>query len=186
MRGADIKERLERSGRSQSALGRHLGRDVHHVGRLIRSPRELTPSVAAQVESFFATDVPADPGTIRIPVFGYAAAGGEERISLASDHVFDEIEVPIGLVRGDAMGIRVAGDSMEPRLFSGELLIVARGVAPARFGDCVVELRDGTAVVKQYRGQRDGKVYLYQFNPEREFPVEGALVKALHAVVYRR
>ena len=50
----------------------------------------------------------------------------------------------------------------------------------------VVEYRDGTGIIKQYRGQRDGKVYLYQYNPEREFPIEGAQVKAVHAVLFRR
>lgn len=186
MRGSEILDRLTRTGRSRSALGRHLGKDIHYVRRLIEKP-ELTPSLAAQIEDFFADEVaPLEPATIRVPVFGYAAEGGDERISLANDHVLDEIEIPLGLIRGDAFGVRVSGDSMEPRLFSGETVIVARKVAPARFGDCVVEFRDGTALVKQYRGQRDGKVFLYQFNPEREFPVEGALVKSIHAVAYRR
>lgn len=185
MRGKEIGDRLRREGRTNAALARHLGKSVHAVGRLTKSPRELPASEAAQIEVFFNGAAP-EPEMIHIPVFGYAAAGGQERISLAANDVLDELEIPLGLVRGDAFGVRVAGDSMEPRLFSGETVIVARKVAPARYGDCVVEMGDGTALVKQYRGQRDGKVYLAQFNPPEEFFVEGASVKAVHAVVLRR
>lgn len=186
MRGTDIKTRLERDGRSQSALARHLDKTVHAVGRLLKNPRELTPSEVAQIEDFFGPSVPTGPVIERIPVYGYVAAGGVERIAMSSEHVLDYLEVPAGLTRGRPVALRVAGDSMEPRLFSGETVIVGIGVAPARYGDCVVEYRDGTGIIKQYRGQRDGKVYLYQYNPEREFPIEGAQVKAVHAVLFRR
>jgi phage repressor protein C with HTH and peptisase S24 domain len=185
MRGTEIAERLAAEGRTKAALARHLGRSVHSIGRLTASARELPASEAQQVENFFNGAAPETPMT-RIPVYGYAAAGGDERVSLAANDVLDELELPVGLIRGEAFGVRVAGDSMEPRLFSGETVIVARKMAPARYGDCVVELRDGTALVKQYRGQRDGKVYLAQFNPPLEFHVEGASVRAVHAVVLRR
>lgn len=186
MRGSDIKARLDRAGRSQSALARHLGKTVHAVGRLVKSPRELTPTEAAQIEEFFGDEAPAGPTIDRIPVYGYVAAGGQDRIAIGSDHVLDYLEVPSGLTRGQPIALRVAGDSMEPRLFSGETVIVGLGVAPSRYGDCVVEYRDGSAIIKQYRGQREGKVFLYQYNPELEFPVEGASVKAVHAVLFRR
>jgi phage repressor protein C with HTH and peptisase S24 domain len=184
MRGTDIGERLRREGRTNTALASHLHRSIHSVGRLIRSDKELPPSEAQQVEAFFSGA--REPEMIRIPVYGYAAAGGDERISLAANDVLDELEIPAGLVKGEPFGVRVAGDSMEPRLYSGETVIVARKIPPARFGDCVVELRDGTALVKQYRGMRDGKVHLAQFNPPEEFSVEGASVKAVHAVILRR
>lgn len=186
MKGTDVRSRLDRAGRSQSSLARHLNKTVHAVGRLVRSERELTPSEAAQIEAFFGDAAPAAPAIERIPVYGYVAGGGLDHIALGSDQVLDYLEVPAGLTRGNPIALRVAGDSMEPRLFSGETVIVGVGVAPARNGDCVVEYRDGSAVVKQYRGQRDGKVFLYQYNPEREFPVEASSVKAVHAVLFRR
>ena len=178
--------RLERSGRSQSALARHLGKTVHAIGRLVKNERELTPSEVAEIEAFFGDAAPVEPTIERIPVYGYVAAGGVDRIAMGSDHVLDYLEVPAGLTRGHPIALRVVGDSMEPRLFSGETVIVGLGVAPARYGDCVVEYRDGSGVIKQYRGQRDGKVFLYQYNPEQEFPVDASAVKAVHAVLFRR
>lgn len=185
MNGEDIGARLEAAGRTKKALAAHLGKSVHAVGRLTKSKRELSASDAAKIEVFFGPPIAA-PATVRIPVFGYAGAGGPERISLAGDDVLEEMEIPVGMVRGQAFGVRIAGDSMEPRLFSGETVIVQRKVAPARYGDCVVEMQDGTALVKQYRGQRDGKVHLFQYNPEKEFFVDGAAVQAIHAVAFRR
>ncbi len=75
---------------------------------------------------------------------------------------------------------------MEPRLFSGETVVVALNVTPTRFGDCVVELKDGTGLVKQYRGRRDGYVFLYQYNPEREVRLREDEIRAIHAVQLRR
>lgn len=164
-----------------------MNKSVHSIGRLVNSTRELTPSEVSAIEAFFGENAaPAGPAIERIPVYGYVAAGGIDRIAMGSDSVLDYLEVPAGLTRGQPIALRVVGDSMEPRLFSGETVIVGLGVAPARYGDCVVEYRDGSGIIKQYRGQRDGKVFLYQFNPEKEFPVEGGSVKAVHAVLFRR
>lgn len=146
----------------------------------------MTAEEAEKIESFFAGDEPAGPAFELIDVYGYAQAGGEDRIGLASDQVIDRIEVPAGLVRGRAIGVRVAGDSMEPRLYSGETVIIGLNMSPQRDRDCVVEFHDGTGIVKQYKGQRDGVVFLHQYNPDSEVRVDASKVKAIHAVVYRR
>lgn len=187
MKGSDIRARLEKTGKKQVALATHLGRSVHSMSRLVNSARELTPSEIALVETFFNDNAPpAAPVTVRVPVYGYAAASDGERIALGSDQILDHIELPAGLARGEVIAIRVAGDSMEPRLFSGETVVVALNVTPTRFGDCVVELKDGTGLVKQYRGRRDGFVFLYQYNPEREVRLREDEIRAIHAVQLRR
>lgn len=186
MKGTDIKPRLDDAGRTQAALGRHLGYDVHKVGRLVRNEKELPPSLAARVEEFFSGARPLEPQLKRVPVYGYVAAGGEDRVAIAADAILDYIEIPVGLVRGEVLGLRVSGDSMEPRLHSGELLLVGLNVAPLRGGDCVIEFRDGSGIVKEYRGQRDGHFMLWQFNPEKELKIPASAVKAVHAVLWRR
>lgn len=187
MRGVDVREKLKRSGRTKTALAEHFGRKIDYATRLM-AKSELLPSEADAVEAFFhgAAAAAGGPAPLRVPVYGYASAANGDHISLAEGRVLDEIELPSGMVRGDVMAIRVVGDSMEPRMFSGELVIVAKDVAPARYGDCVVELMDGSALVKQYRGRRDGKVWLYQFNPEREFAIDAVEVRTIHAVAWRR
>lgn len=187
MKGSDIKALLQRTGKKQVALAAHMGVSPFVISRLVNSDRELTPSEAAQVEAFFDLRAPvAEPTTIKVPVYGYAAAGDDDRVAMASDQVLDHIELPSGLIRGEVIAIRVAGDSMEPRLFSGETVIVALNVTPTRFGDCVVELKDGTGLVKQYRGRRDGHIFLWQYNPEKELRLLETDVKAIHAATMRR
>jgi phage repressor protein C with HTH and peptisase S24 domain len=187
MKGSDLRARLAKSGKKQIALATHMGRSVHAMSRLVNSERELTPSEIALVETFFNDNAPpSEPPTVRVPVYGYAAAGGDDRVALGSSEILDHIELPSGLVRGEVIAIRVVGDSMEPRLFSGETVIVSLNVAPARYGDCVVELKNGTGIVKQYRGRRDGHVFLHQYNPEREVRLAEQEVRAIHAVQFRR
>ena len=187
MKGSDIKSRLEKSGKRQTALAGHLGRSVHAISRLVNSERELMPSEIALVDAFFNDNsAPSEPATVRVPVYGYAAASDGDRVALGSDQILDHIELPAGFARGEVMAIRVAGDSMEPRLFSGETVIVSLNVTPARFGDCVVELKDGTGLIKQYRGRRDGYVFLHQYNPEQEVRLREDQIKAIHAVQFRR
>jgi phage repressor protein C with HTH and peptisase S24 domain len=186
MKPPEIRARLERSGRSQIALGRYIGKSKDSVSRLVKGERGLDVEEAEKIAEFFGDDVEPRAQFTQIPVYGYAAAGGDDHISIAGDLVLDRIEVPLGLTRGAAIAIRVAGDSMEPRLYSGELVIVGLGVPPTRNGDCVVELRDGSAIVKLYKGQRDGAVFLAQLNPAQEVRIDASKVKAIHAVLYRR
>ncbi len=141
---------------------------------------------ARRIEAFFGDDAPQPAAYVQIPVYGYAAAGGADRVAIANDQVLDRIEIPAGMTRGDTMAIRIAGDSMEPRLYSGELVIVERNVPPDRNGDCVLELADGSAIVKQYRGQRDGFYFLHQYNPDEEVRIPITSTRAIHAVKYRR
>lgn len=186
MKPPEIRKRLDDTGRTQAALARHLGKSKDSISRLMTGQRGIDADEAEEIKRFFGDDVQPAPTTQLIPVYGYAAAGGGDRVSIASDQVLDRIEVPAGLTRGDTIAIRVAGDSMEPRLYSGELVIVGLGVPPTRNGDCVIEMKDGTALVKQYRGQRDGVVFLHQLNPEDEIRVPMIQIKGMHAVVYRR
>ena len=182
----DIRDRLRRSGRSQAALARHIGASKDSVSRLLTGQRRLQANEIVRINEFFADETPATPAYDVLDVYGYALAGSVDGFSMATDQVIDRIEVPAGLVRGKAIAIRVAGDSMEPRLFSGETLIVGLDVPPTRDRDCVVEFRDGSGIVKQYKGQRDGVVFLHQYNPDEEVKVPASKVKAIHAVLYRR
>ena len=187
MRGTDVQKRLRDSGKKQTALAIAMDRSVHAISRLVNSHKELTPSEIAVIEEFFGDrPAPALPTTMRVPVYGYASAFDGSRVALGSDHVLDYIELPVGLVRGDVIAIRIVGDSMEPRLFSGETVLVALNVSPTRNGDCVVEMKDGSAMVKQYRGSRDGVVFLHQYNPDEEVRIPQDKVRAIHAVIMRR
>lgn len=183
MKGHDIKERLAQSGKKQSALAAHMGRSVHSIYRLVNSNRELKPSEAALVEAFMNDNAaPPEPAMLRVRVYGYAAAGGHDRVAMGSDDILEHVEIPAGLMRGEIIGIRIVGDSMEPRLFSGETVFVVLNVPPSRGGDCVVELKDGSALVKEYRGRRDGHIFLHQYNPPEEVRLRDDQIRSIHSV----
>lgn len=186
MKPPEIRTRLKSTGRSQRALADYVGVSKDSISRLLTGHRSMGVDEAERIKEFFGDDAPQAPSFVQIPVYGYAAAGGADRVAIANDLVLDRIEIPAGMTRGDAMAIRIAGDSMEPRLYSGELVIVERNVPPDRNGDCVLELTDGSAIVKQYRGQRDGFYFLRQYNPDEEVRIPVTKTRAIHAVKYRR
>lgn len=181
MKPPEIRRRLEETGRTQAALARHLGKSKDSVSRLLNGMRTMDVDELEGIKTFFGDDRPPEPSFIRLPVFGYAGAGGEDRIALASDQILDYVELPAGLARGDAFGVRVAGESMYPRLFSGETVIAERNVPPVRNREVVVELTDGTGLVKEYRGQKDGVLFLWQYNPEQEVRIPLTRVRKMHA-----
>lgn len=182
----DYKERLRRAGKSQIGLAKHLQISKDSANRLVNGRRAAEAGehelAVAYIEGAVADE---GPRFRQLNVFGYAAARSD-RIAIAENRVIDRMEVPEGMVRGEAFGVRIAGDSMEPRLFAGETVIVGKDLSPSKYGDCVVEFKDGTAIVKQYRGRKDGMVFLWQFNPEEEVRVPAGEISHIHAVLYRK
>lgn len=180
MKPPEIRKRLDETGRSQISLAKHLGKSKDSVSRLLKGERDLKADELAAIRTFFGDDKPAAPTHIRLPVFGYAAAGGTDRVALASDQILDYIELPAGFIRGEAFAVQVAGGSMYPRLFDGERVIAERDVPPIRNKEVVVELTDGTGLVKEYRGQKDGFLFLWQYNPEEEVRIPITKVRRMH------
>jgi SOS-response transcriptional repressor LexA len=180
MKPAEIRARLASTGRTQTALGRAIGKSKDSVSRLLSGQRSMDVDELAAIQAFFGDDRPAAPEFMRVPVFGYAAMGSPDRVMLASDQVLDYIELPSGLVRPNAFGVRLAGESMFPRLMSGETVIAEPQVPLVRNKEVVVQLKDDTALVKEYRQQKDGYLFLWQYNPEEEVRIPLTQVRAMH------
>jgi len=184
-----IADRLEEKPRgAKNQLAKKLGLDPSDLARRLKRDTEPTASQLEVIQSFLAGEagasgesaMPARSGQ-RVRVFGYAALGGDDRVALASDQVLDEITVPAGIMRPGAFILRLVGESMHPRLRSGEQVVVEPDIPPVRNEDVLVELRDGTGIVKEYRGQKDGYVFLFQYNPEREIKLPLTQVSRMHA-----
>lgn len=178
---------------AKNQLARHLRMDPSYLGRKLEQNRSLTLAEAEAVRAFLGgdeVDLVAAPTGRRVPVYGYAAMGsaGEgdagERIAMGTGDIIDWTELPAGLnPRGDCFVIHPIGSSMEPRIFEGEPLLVLVRQPPLRNGDALIEFRDGTGVVKSYRGTRDGRVWAHQFNPDEGRDYAASSVKALHRIV---
>lgn len=191
MDGGEIERRLKALGKTKKELAFGVGISPTAMSRIVTGERKDLKArevdrISAKLEEWEAAAFPGR-GARAIPLLGYAAAGGEDHIAWSFDRPLDWVEPPPMRDTGaEVVAIRVSGDSMEPRLFSGEVIYVGIGVAPARGGDAVLEFRDSTAVVKSYERRREGRVFVRQYNPERELSFAQDLIKNVHAVLWRR
>jgi len=120
----------------------------------------------------------------KIPLYGKAAAG--EGIVAVSEGAVDYVDRPSYLQNVEGCyALLVTGDSMEPRMFAGEMLIV-HPYRPVRAGDYVVcqYRKDGAieAVAKRYTGQDADAVHLHQHNPDNKIIVSKSDIVALHYI----
>lgn len=203
MKGTDYHRRLTQRGLTQAALAKfmteHLGRPVSAkaVSRILTGAnKRFDVEEANAIEQFLqihGDNAPASApagqyepprSTQRIPLYGFAAAADDDHIAYGADSVLDWLEPPA--LNLDA-AFRVAGSSMEPRLFAGETVFVRLGLRPARGNDCVVELKDESAgvLIKTFTKASNGWVFLRQWNPDIELKLRWDEIRALHAVRLR-
>ena len=187
---AALPEVQRRGGKNQ--LARFLEMDASFLHRKLGQHRPLTLDEAAKVRAFIRGDEPRAPAPTnrRVPIYGYAAMGSAgqgdpgERIAMGTSDIIDWTELPYGIdPRGDCFILHPIGSSMEPRIFEGEPLLILVRQPPLRNGDALIEFNDGTGVVKNYRGTRQGRVWAHQFNPDEDRSYDAASVKHLHRVV---
>lgn len=197
MRLQDIPNRLAKIGKKQADLSRVLELDPSSLTKTIKGTRNVQASEIPLIEQFFSEKLDLDDGGAKrtvgsgrrahpphqIPVYGYAAAGGGDRIAFSQDNVLEYREPPpYWSGAGQLIYVRIIGDSMERRYFSGEVVAVRLGVPPGKNDDCLIEFHDGSVLIKNYGGERDQTIFARQYNPEQELKIPGADVRALHAV----
>lgn len=100
------------------------------------------------------------PKTKIIPLFPAAAGPGEPMETTA----FQEHEVDADSKAQFA--VRISGDSMEPELHDGEIVLCARRVP--QIGDIAVIMVNGFLYVKQYIADNFGNIYLRSLNRKRK------------------
>ena len=107
----------------------------------------------------------SNSGAVIIPVLGRVAAG----IPLtAAEYIIDTEEISQAMsADGEYFGLQVKGDSMEPKISNGDVVIV-RKQSDADDGDLVIALVNGDdAVVKRLKKYKDG-IALISNNPAYE------------------
>lgn len=128
------------------------------------SLRKLAAYYGVTVDYILGGDAPLKIGT-RIPVLGDVAAGIP--IEAITDIVdYEEIDAALAAT-GEFFGLRIKGDSMEPRMMAGDVVIV-RQQDTAETGDTVVVLVNGdSATVKKIKYGPDG-IILLPTNPAHD------------------
>jgi len=119
-------------------------------------------------------------------VYGYAAGAGE-RVVVAAGSEIRWVPIHPGQKGYSRVGAaEVVGESMYPRFKPRELAYFVFDLQPPRGDDVIIELADGTAMIKEYVGRTSDNLMVKEFFPEeRTFDIPLSDVTALHAVVGR-
>lgn len=123
-----------------------------------------------------------------LPVLG-TAAGSETGAMQLEQTVIDYVRRPPGLEAvGDAYGIYVIGDSMEPKYPNGDLVLVHPHRPPRPGDDVVLQIQNGPdqpaeAFLKHLVRQTADTITVRQYNPEKELVFDRQQVVAMHKVM---
>lgn len=131
--------------------------------------RQGRAKVDAYIQDLLATGrynarpaaVPAPAPVRRLPLYRLAASAGTGQLLDGGE--YDEIEVDSAVPASADFGVRLAGDSMEPRLHDGQIVWVHRQntLRPGQIG---IFLYDGSAWCKRLEQGPNGP-RLCSFNP---------------------
>lgn len=121
-----------------------------------------------------------------LPVFGTAQGGSGALI--VTDQAVDYVVRPAPLLRvRDGYGMIVTGDSMSPKVESGDTVLVNPNIPPRNGDTCIFRCHqdDGTvlAVVKKLRRYNDESWHVSQFNPPKDFVLKRSEWQVCHVVV---
>ena len=103
------------------------------------------------------------PRGVQIPILGGIPAG--ESLE-AAENILDYEEIDAALAQtGEFFGLRVKGDSMEPKISDGDIVIV-RKQDDAQTGDIVIVAVNGGEAALRRLKKSIGGIILYPSNPE--------------------
>ena len=167
-----VKKLTEEQNMSMSELGRRVGIAKSAISRYFNGTRELPLNKIGDFASVLHTTPdyllgidyePPKPQGLKIPVLGTVAAGVP--ISAVED-ILDYEEVPISWQnQGEFFALKIKGDSMEPRMESGDVVIVKQQ-SDANSGDTVIVLVNGDDATCKKLQKTDNGIMLVSTNPK--------------------
>ena len=171
-----LKFYLNKYDMTQSDLAKRLGVSTQSVTnwcRGIKSPRMDKVDFMCKIFNCRRSDLMEDNSAkniseasgVLIPVLGRVAAG----IPItATEYIIDTEEISKVMASdGEYFGLQIKGDSMEPKISNGDVVIV-RKQSDADDGDLVIALVNGTdAVCKRLKKYKEG-IALISTNPAYE------------------
>jgi phage repressor protein C with HTH and peptisase S24 domain/DNA-binding Xre family transcriptional regulator len=127
-----------------------------------------------------------------IPVYGTVQGGAEGAFEMNMGEPIDWVRRPLALEgKAGLYSLYVEGDSMSPRFYSGERILV-NSKKPASVGsDVILQLRpkrEGDpirAYLKSLVRRNSEEVVVRQFNPPKEMKFKVSEIHALHVVLNR-
>ena len=127
-------------------------------------------------------------GGRQIPLYSCALAGPDGSVSIGSDFV-EMIDAPAPIAEiSDAYAVRVAGDSMEPRYESGEIVYCHPRMSIKKNDYVIAQItgKDGDGLqgyIKRFIAIDDNALTLEQLNPPKKLKYQRDRVKSVHKIV---
>lgn len=125
-------------------------------------------------------------GPDTVPILGQVNGSSEAIVLNLDEPIGEAPRHPHQKGIKNAFALYVKGESMTPRLMSGELIYAIMNRPPLSNQDCVIEMKNnGESYVKQFIKTTDKEIICRQFNPLKEWRRLLTEVKAMHAIVGR-
>ncbi len=172
--GSTIRQLRESKGMSQTDLALLVGyKDKTSIAKIEAGKVDLPQSKIKAFASALNTtpsylfsgkmqNITASPGAVRIPVLGRVVAGIP--ISMIPE-VLDWEEIPEKLAStGEFFALQIKGDSMEPRMREGDVVIV-RQQPDADSGDVVIAAVNGDEATCKRLMKYESGIALISNNP---------------------
>lgn len=167
-----IKEERKKAGLSQQELAKMIPVNQTAISQWERGVTTPNPNalkrlcqIFGKTSDFFLEIESNQSQGIKIPVFGEVAAGVP--ISAIEDILDYEEITPEMANSGEYFGLVIKGDSMEPRMTTGDVVIV-RSQPFAETGDIAIVMIDGeSATCKKIKMTPEG-IMLISLNPNYE------------------
>ena len=154
------------SGVSKSALNHYLKGDLvpsQENAEKMAAVLKVNPLWLMGIQKNMISDQPVvSDGAVQIKVLGRVAAGIP--IEAVTEYI-DTEEIPAKMAQsGDYFGLQIHGDSMEPRMREGDVVIV-RKQDDAENGDIVIAMVNGSDATCKRLTKYDGGIGLISLNP---------------------
>ena len=154
------------SGVSKSALNHYLKGDLvpsQENAEKIAAVLKVNPLWLMGIQKNMISDQPVvSDGAVQIKVLGRVAAGIP--IEAVTEYI-DTEEIPAKMAQsGDYFGLQIHGDSMEPRMREGDVVIV-RKQDDAENGDIVIAMVNGSDATCKRLTKYAGGIGLISLNP---------------------
>lgn len=142
-------------------------KELLHLAALERTPdlirAELERLQSLKTPSSISNAEIITSDLLRVPVFSHVYAGVDGCCNYPEP--IEYIDLPVKKNGCEIIAIKVKGDSMEPRLYEGDLVVVKMGIEPNNKEPGVFFTSTGDTVVKIYNVLADGRKVLTSLNP---------------------
>jgi len=163
----EIKRLRLAAGISQACLAKSIGVRQSTVAMWEVGKNKPTYETLIRIADFFGVGVDTLRGegeqSVRVPILGRVAAGKPR--TAAEDIVGHEEISPEMAERGEFFALRISGESMEPRMKDGDVVIVRRQPYVENGEIAIVLIGREEATCKKFYRHKEG-VSLVSLNPQ--------------------